>query len=306
MRMRTQLLVFGTACLSCFCAWGQTEPATGKLNARDLFYAAREESAKAKPAAHKTAVKAQPKPAPVPVAKGSSTPPERRTSTPPEGRPSAPPEGRSDIIRAAYSGVPLGLRYTVLKRSGDRSIEVSPGMVFHSGDKIQLAVEVSDSGYLYIVTQGSSGTWEVLFPSAKIEHGDNRVESRRRYVVPQGYVFSFVGQPGVEKLFVIFSRQPESEIDRLIYSLGGGGKGAPAAEPARPPASSAPTMLASAAPIGNELIGQFRQLYSRDLIIEKAEDEPTSEKPEDKGVYVVNPKGASDSRVVADIHLTHQ
>lgn len=298
MTIRIQLLVAAAWALS-VPAWSQTAQPKGQLNARELFYAAREEAAKPKPVVRRPSTKP-------PATKGSSA--KATPATPPSPLPTAPhgaAQGNADIIPAAYSTVPLGLRYTVLKRVGDQNVEVAPSAIFHSGDKIQLAVEVNDRGYLYIVSRGSSGTWEVLFPSRKIEHGDNRVESSRHYVLPQGYVFSFTGQPGVEKLFIIFSRQPESEIDRLIYSLQGG-KPAPAAEPAPQSRPSAPTMLASAAPIQDALIGQFRNLYSRDLIIEKADDEDPGKKPGDKGVYVVNPKGSADSRVVADIELTHQ
>jgi hypothetical protein len=264
-----------------------------------MFYAAHDEPANPAPAPRRPSSKRQVKPAPAPAPGAAVT-----AGTPAvSGGAAAPPPPRAEIIRSSYDAAPLGLRYAVLKRVGDRSVEVSPTSVFHSGERIQVAVEVNDSGYLYIVTQGSSGNWEVLFPSAKIEHGENRVERGRRYVVPQGYVFTFAGQPGAEKLFIIFSRQPESEIDRLIYSL----QGAPRTPTAQPAAEAPPaTLMASAAPINDALIGQFREMYSRDLIIEKADDSDAARTPEDKAVYVVNPKGAADSRVVADIQFTHQ
>ena len=130
--------------------------------------------------------------------------------------PSPPPQAK--FINVVNSP-PLGLRYTVLKRVGNQTSEISPEAVFRSGDRIQLGIDVSDAGYLYIVNQGSSGKWTVLFPSPEIAHGDNHVESGHNYVVPQGHVFSFVGDPGTEKLFVILSRQREQAMDQLIYSI---------------------------------------------------------------------------------------
>ena len=59
-----------------------------------------------------------------------------------------------------------------------------------------------------------------LFPSAEIEGGDNRVERGRRYEIPSGYTFTFDEQPGAEKLFIVLSRRPEPDLERLIYSLG--------------------------------------------------------------------------------------
>ena len=43
-------------------------------------------------------------------------------------------------------------------------------MVYSSaGDRIRFSVEANAPGYLYIVNQGSSGTWKPKFPSAEIE-----------------------------------------------------------------------------------------------------------------------------------------
>ena len=39
-------------------------------------------------------------------------------------------------------------------------------------------------GYLYIINQGSSGTWKPMFPSAEVEDGNNQVEGWRPYTMP--------------------------------------------------------------------------------------------------------------------------
>jgi len=72
---------------------------------------------------------------------------------------------------------------------------------------------------LYIVAKGSSGKWSVLFPSASISQGRNRVRPSDRYQVPassDGY-FMFSGPSGTEKLYILLSRQPSNELDSLIY-----------------------------------------------------------------------------------------
>ena len=210
------------------------------------------------------------------------------------------------IVRASYSNLPLGLRYTLQKKTSEGPVDVSADTEFHSGDRIRLNVEVNDSGYLYIISKGTSGAWTPLFPSPEIENGDNRVQKGRIYSVPPGHVFTFSGKPGVERLFVIFSRQPVDEIDSLIYSLKGGAR--PVANPGgeRPAAES----LMADARLDDSRIAQLREVYSRDLIIEKADQEQTSEpqgsQQRDRSVYVVNPNGSADSRVVADIPLIHK
>lgn len=265
------------------------------LNPRQMAYGAQDEAppsaaTKPKPGV-KPGLKPKPKPKPAEVAATDRAPSAQAE------------QGAVSVIPASYSAVPLGLRYTVRKRDGDQTTDVSPDTEFHSGDHIQLTLEVNDAGFLYIIQQGTSGKWEALFPSPEIENGDNRVQRGHVYTVPPGHVFTFSGAAGVERLFVIFSRQPVQEIDGLIYSLKGGRR-APASQPGRE-RPAAETLLASAAPIDDTRIVNLRETYSRDLIIEKGDQEPDGQQP-DKAVYVVNPKGSADSRVVADIPLIHK
>lgn len=295
------------------------------LNTRQMAYGAQDEEAPpAKPkikAASKTSLQAQ-KPKVKPSQKTGAvaeepTPAAAITSRPvPTVQPvaaaqplaSEPPTGERSmpIIRASYSNLPLGLRYTLQKKTSEGPVDVSADTEFHSGDRIRLNVEVNDSGYLYIISKGTSGAWTPLFPSPELENGDNRVQKGQIYSVPPGHVFTFSGKPGVERLFVIFSRQPVDEIDSLIYSLKGGAR--PVANPGgeRPAAES----LMADARLDDNRIAQLRAVYSRDLIIEKADQEQTGEpqgsQPQDRSVYVVNPKGSADSRVVADIPLIHK
>ncbi|MBZ5591122.1 MAG: DUF4384 domain-containing protein [Acidobacteriia bacterium] len=260
-----------------------------KFTARELFYAAvdtptasgqkpAKAAAKAKPPSHKASASDQT------VAGGAST-----------GQSS---NGAVPVVKAAYRPQgphpALGLRYTILKKTGDAQAEVNAETTFHAGDRIRLAVEANDDGYLYVVNRGSSGTWKLLFPSPEIKDGDNRVQKRVRYEIPSGYTFTFDEQAGEEKLFIVLSRQPEPDLEGLIYSLGQGGQ----------PAAEKPKVLMASAAFGDDVIGKLRNTYARDLIVEKVDDEQTPKK--EKAVYAVNPTGSADSRVVADVTLKHQ
>lgn len=293
--MRTNIVLL-TLCLLPVLGQAQTGKSPG---AREMFFAARDEGVAAK-------VKAKPRP------KAKQAAPIEADATPapsqaPASIPNSQQQPRGDMVQASYSSttsaVPLGLRYTLLKRVGDHSTEVSPSTVFHSGDSIQLGVEVTEPGYLYVVTRGSSGTWQVLFPSPKIEHGDNRVRGGSTYTLPEGHVFSFDEKPGTEKLFLIFSRQPEPQIDNLIYSLQDG-KATPASTPEKTPPKSIPMLTASLRPIDDAMVNNLRTVYARDLVIENIDEKAPASK--DKSVYVVNPKGGSASRLTADIPLKHE
>jgi hypothetical protein len=285
-----------------FAQSGAPEPPK-QLSARDLFYAptpaAQKTAGPAKQAAPKRAVPAVEAPHPAAVEPPAAAPPAERDAPPPVSSASA------QIIRAAYTGKPLGLRYSILRNNGDDYREVAPDTIFHSGDRIRVAVEVNDAGYLYIAMKGASGTWKILFPTAEIAGGDNRVESGQQYTIPSAPGrFAFDQQPGEEQLFIVLSRRPEPSLEKLIYSLG-----SPVASPTSAPAEPAeqPKLLtAQVSPLGDPLVGRLRsEVYARDLIFEKVDENTPGEKKEN-AVYVLNRTGSPDSRLVADFVLKHQ
>jgi hypothetical protein len=201
---------------------------------------------------------------------------------------------------------PLGLRYTVLKLGADNTpTEVPNDTVFRAGDHIRFTVESNAPGYLYIVNQGSSGTWKPMFPSPELEDGNNRVEGWRPYTMPPKARLTFDSTAGTENLFIVFSREPEADLETMIYSLQGKNKAAaaPAQQPQSPVHSSKELIMA--ANISNSAVDRMRATYARDLIIEKVDPATPGDKKE-TAVYVVNPTGNADSRVVADLHLVHQ
>ncbi len=254
-----------------------------KLTARELFYAAADSPP---PVAHKTA---KPAAKAKPVTKSTST------------ASSTPVDSSVPVVAVAYKPQgprpALGLRYSILKRTSDGQAEVSTDAVFHAGDRIRLEVQTNDDGYLYVVNRGSSGTWKVLFPSAEIKGGDNRVQHRLSYEIPSGYTFTFDEQPGEEKLFLVLSRQPEPDLEGLIYSLG--------QKSSAPTDAQKPKMLLASAAFSDDIVGKLRNTYARDLIVEKVDDEQAGSKKE-AAVYAVNPSGSADSRVVADVSLKHE
>lgn len=180
---------------------------------------------------------------------------------------------------------------------------VAPNSVFHSGDKIQFSVETNGSGYLYIVGQGSSGTWTPMFPSPEIAGGNNHVEGFHSYTFPNPQRFIFDTQAGDEKVFIIFSRDAKPDFQQLVYSLQGG-KTAPVSAP-RSAEQAAPVLRAS---IDDSTVGRLHQTYARDLVIERVGDTGSAAGADtnEKAVYVVNATGSADSAVVADINLVHQ
>jgi len=248
------------------------------LSAREIFYT------KAAAPAPKPAASPQRATAP------PAAPPQREKEAPARNTPAT-------VQTVPYS--PLGMRYSLLRRSGSGPYaEVDPETVFHSGDGLRVSVESNDPAYLYIVARGTSGGWNVLFPDAAINKGDNRIEPHSRYEIPAGGQFTFDQQAGTERVFVVLSRTQESDLEGLIYSLDR------TSTPAKP-AASFKSIVQNMPSIPDELVGKIRQQFaSRDLVFEKVDDAASERK--EKAMYVVNAHAAADSRVMVDLSLKHQ
>jgi len=198
-------------------------------------------------------------------------------------------------------GPALGLRYTLVQKDN----EIATDTVFHTGDQVQLRIEANQPAYLYIISQGSSGTWKVQVPSADVPDS-NHVEAMRPYYFPsKDQAFGFHDPKGAEKLFIIASREPVTDIQDQIYGLQG--KPGQKAQPEPLPQSKSAVVEARLNIPDNKIV-EMRQLYSRDLIIEKVNPDTAGDKFEKKefAMYVVNPTGSRNSRLVADISMEHQ
>jgi hypothetical protein len=286
----------------------QTAPQNSKrLSARELFYAEAPPTAPAKAPEAKPVRKSAARPA-APAQPAVAA--EAATAAPKAGPPPTIPArlngdfsgtpASTAVVQVAYAPEkPLGLRYSFLRNAGgDEYREVDPDTVFRSGDRIRVAAQSNDEGYLYIVMKGTSGSWKVLFPSAEIADGSNRVTSGRQTLIPPPPGrFAFDEQAGEERLFIVLSRHPEPSLEQLIYSLGSG-------SPNEPPKQLLMTL--NMPPVDDALVGRLRnQVYARDLVFEKVDDSTPGDKKE-KAVYIVNPTGSPESRLVADVTLKHQ
>lgn len=320
MQFRTGLLIAVALAPALF---AQTEP---QLTARELFYT---------PVA-KAAAAPQPKPvetkpvAAEPTKRRPSTTNTARTDKPRPASPDVPDpgeaqyraarakegqvatlEGGATVQNASTSyqtvNVPLALRYSILKRNDNGDyLEVDPETIFRSGDKIRVSVESNDAAYLYIVQQGSSKTWSVLFPNQDTEGGSNFVAPNRRYVIPNEARFTFDEQPGSERIFVVLSRMPEENLESLIYSLNRPTTPTPTAAPA--PSSTRNKLLIASSRLEDSHLNRVRDNFiSRDLVFEKVtEDKPSTQGKREKAIYYATNDRSSKARLVIDLKLQHQ
>ena len=312
--MRTKTLTPALTALFVAVAGMAAQDAESRISARDVFRAAQD--------MFYVQNKKTPKPAPRPnrprpprPAAGPATPPpapaepEVVAEARPE-RPSGLPAPKEDpqVLPAAVVDQPLGLRYSLLRKTPQgEAVEVDSASEFKSGDSIRLEVETSDVAYLYIVNKGSSGRWNVLFPSKSIAGGANRVDPDYRYVIPPGGWFTFDEQVGEEELFILLSRMPVDDLEQAIYEMDDAGQTEP--QPAEP---KGPVFLAQARGIDDATVTALRRAHTRDLVFEKVDDATTaapaalSGAKAEKAVYVVTKAGGRDARVVADLSLVHR
>lgn len=303
------LLLLAPLAIAATLAWGQGTPS---LRARELFYTPPPDASAVKPQV------AAPVTAPAPVA---SAPKTVAKKSPAKRPPSSPGTAQSAPMQAVVDNpaalIPLGMRYSVLRRNAAGAYqEVDADTTFHSGDRIRLEAQANSTGYLYVVAQGSSGSWQVLFPSREISNGSNLVHRGETRLVPGGNQGQFVfdEQAGTEKLFFVLSRQPEQSLEKLIYSMGG--QTAPVDPTVVKPAATPKRVLLAQATIGDDVISRIRgQVTARDLIFEKVENEKVvgaNERPAggevkiETAAYVVSRNTAPDARLVADLKLKHE
>lgn len=195
---------------------------------------------------------------------------------------------------------PLALRYSLLKSGEDGYREVDPESVFRSGDSIRVSVESNDDAYLYIVQQGSSKAWSVLFPNEDVDGGSNHVERGRSYIIPGTDTrFTFDEQPGSERLFIVLSRKAEPDLEKLIYAV---------TDKTPAPESPRPKMLLAGNRIDDAMMTPFRsQLVSRDLVFERvSDDKPAPGRKTEKAMYYATRDRSENARIVVELQLKHQ
>lgn len=96
---------------------------------------------------------------------------------------------------------PHKMELTLERRTNNNWKIVDPGYIFSTGDQVRFRVKTNFTGYLYVMNQGTAGTYTKLFPRQDTGLA-NRVEAGKEYVVPatEG-AFRVEGPPGHDVIF---------------------------------------------------------------------------------------------------------
>ena len=108
-------------------------------------------------------------------------------------------------VTMTWAQEPQRIRVTVERRDSAGWIAVNAAHVFETNDRLRFRVTSSFNGYLYVMDQGTSGGYELLFPRSDTG-SDNRIAAGKDYAVPasQG-IFKVTGPSGHDVIYWLVS-----------------------------------------------------------------------------------------------------
>ena len=124
----------------------------------------------------------------------------------------APPAVAGDSSEGV-SGEVLAMKATVERTRDNQTLTVLPTDEFRSGDKVKLIFSVNRDGFIYWLAKGTSGQYQMLFPTAKTG-ADNTVVKNKEYTVPAKGSWRFDDTKGTEKPWWPFFRPSASTRPR--------------------------------------------------------------------------------------------
>src|SRR5262249_51919548 len=155
-------------------------------------------------------------------------PPQRSTPTSTSvkntntGKPGGSTNGNTNFVggtgRVPATAIALG--YTIFMRDvNGRAVRVDPSREFHNGDRIRISLEPNVDGYVYVFHTENDGPPEMIYPDARLEGGENWIEAHVPIDIPSTLEtderlkwFQFYGNAGVERLYVVVTREPLGEV----------------------------------------------------------------------------------------------
>ncbi len=128
-----------------------------------------------------------------------------------------------DSSAAKATGKKIAVKATVeLTRDGNKST-VLPSADFKSGDRVRLIFSANSDGYVYWVAKGTSGAYQVLFPTEKTGL-DNAVVRNKEYTVPAKGAWRFDDKKGTETLVCLLAPKKIDELEKAIKQAKDGDK----------------------------------------------------------------------------------
>lgn len=184
----------------------------------------------------------------------------------------------------------LGIGYTLFKKNTQGEfVRVSTQEVFKSGDTARLLVETNLDGYLYIFNRENGQAPVLLYPNSQVQDGNNFVKAHQTFWLPDEGEIEFEGNPAKETLTIVFSQTPLANLS-------------PTDSPDGTPVDINQFNLVAreteVRQVGNLKVGLrlTTEEGTRKVRIRKTAPAPA---------YILVNQDANQSRIVANIQLTH-
>ena len=87
------------------------------------------------------------------------------------------------LVTAVLAQDPQRIKVSVERQETAGWRAVNPATVFAAGDRLRFRVSTSFPGYLYVSDRGTSGSYDLLFPTSDTG-SDNRIAASKDYIVP--------------------------------------------------------------------------------------------------------------------------
>jgi hypothetical protein len=134
-----------------------------------------------------------------------------------QGKLRAVQPGQKDALNAAVSQLPIS---NAPEKLAEVNLQDTDGRLIPSGatlrndDRFAINLNVSNSSFVYVVSQGTSGKISRIFPSVFSSKG-NPVKGPVRIPEDLSRFIKVAGAPGVEKLYVFVGHERDTELEKI-------------------------------------------------------------------------------------------
>ena len=183
----------------------------------------------------------------------------------------------NDSVANEVNGETIAMKATVEMTRDGKTSTVLPTEDFKSGDKVRLIFSSNKDGHIYWLAKGTSGEYQVLFPTQKTGL-DNSVHRNKEYTVPAKGAWKFDDKKGTETLVAVLSPKPLENLDKAVKMASEGDR-------------------KGASDIVAEVVnGHEKKRTTRDLVFEEEDDADVNTKSQ---------KANGDEPFVATYELVH-
>lgn len=98
-------------------------------------------------------------------------------------------------------------------------MRADPSRVFRKGDRVRVLLETNADGYLYIFNTTDGGEPVMIYPDPELDEAGNYIQAHVPFEIPSSVAteerlrwFAFDQNPGTERLYFVFTRDPLSSV----------------------------------------------------------------------------------------------